>query len=558
MSTFQIDKLDILFNLMQMNPNESMMEHKEIVLEFIKFCENAIDPTRMICDETGLSFDAKTGIVRTPECLKELQKTFYDNGWFALGVDEKFGGTELPQRLVSAVCSLAIGCNTAWYLYPALSKACMNVLIKKGTPKIHQDIVPLMIQGKWGGTMCLTESGAGSDVGSITTKASLKEGRLYNITGEKIFISSGQNDLYENIVHLVLAKAQGGNSGVKDLSLFMVLRNDNNVVCEKIEHKMGIHASATCVLRFENSVGELIGELGQGIANMFLMMNEARLLCALQGEGQSHMAYMKAFEYANERVQFGVPIATHGDVQRMLLTLRANTRGMRALCQYTSNILNEGNERIELLTPIAKAYCTDEGFQCCVTALQVFGGYGYCQEYGIEQFVRDSKIASIYEGTNGIQARDFLFRKIIKDKGQNITDLMKDIGLSLKRCKEMPIKKEEHNLAEGIAEIHYSLETLGQLLAQLSSKDVTVQELGFHAYPILCAFSHLVISWLLLEHASQAIQVLNSSKLTDFSNDYLETKVVDFNVYVGNYLTRNRGIVSSIQLGRKMRTYGIN
>ena len=467
MGYYKADIRDIEFNLIELLKVQEHTKYgfgeqdvKGIVAEYSKFVENEIFPTREPSDHEGVKH--VKGKVLVPESLKSLQKNFYENGWFALGMPEEIGGTPVPEALYVACMSLATGANVAWMMYPGLTRAALNVINLKGNPFMKTNIVPKMMSGEWGGTMCLTEAGAGSDVGALRTTAKPIGNGMYSISGTKIFISSGESDLYENNMHLVLARTPGAPEGSKGISLFVVPRfkiNDqginagsNNVVCSKIEHKMGIHASATCEMQFGidgQSEGWLIGEELDGMATMFIMMNEARLYCGIQGESQGNLAYQMAEKYTKERSQFGKEIINHPDVRRNLLKMRAISRGMRALCLHTADLFYkvEDDQKVEgiigLLTPICKAYCSEQGFLVSSTALQAHGGYGYCSEYGVEQFVRDTQIAMIYEGTNGIQAIDFVMRKILKDGGKSLGLLTQDIVASVQALDETKFKKEK-------------------------------------------------------------------------------------------------------------------
>jgi len=386
MGNYKADIRDVEFNLTELLKVQDWKEFgledndiKGILSEYNKYVENEVFPTREPSDQVGVKHVNKKVIV--PEVLHGVQKSFYDNGWFALGMPEAIGGTPVPESLYVACMSLATGANCAWTMYPGLSRAALNVINIKGDEFMKTHIVPQMMSGTWGGTMCLTEAGAGSDVGALRTTAKPLGNGKFAVQGTKIFISSGESDLYENNIHLVLARTPGGAEGTKGISLFVVPRfkinedgsmgESNNVVCSKIEHKMGIHASATCEMQFGidgQSEGWLIGEEFEGMATMFIMMNEARLYCGIQGESQANLAYMMAEQYSKERAQFGKEIINHPDVRRNLLKMRAMVRGMRALCLYTANLFNKAKTDhnkeaiIGLLTPICKAYCSELGY----------------------------------------------------------------------------------------------------------------------------------------------------------------------------------------------------
>jgi alkylation response protein AidB-like acyl-CoA dehydrogenase len=566
MPKYHAELSDIEFNLFDvlkidqhshygMGPND----YKSILSEFNKFVENEVFPTREPSDAQGVKH--VSGKVQVPACLKPLQKNYYENGWFALGFPEDMQGSPVSEAFNAACTSLVTGANAAWMMYPGLSRAALNVVRLRGTPEMKKTIVPKMMSGEWGGTMCLTEPGAGSDVGALKTTAKPLTNGLWSIKGTKIFISSGDNDLYQNIIHLVLARTPGGKEGSKGISLFVVLthqfsdsgdiQSSNHVVCSKIEHKMGIHASATCELQFGQTgetKGWLIGEEFDGMANMFIMMNEARLYCGIQGESQANLAYLMARDYVTQRVQFGKEIIHHPDIKRNLLRLRAITRGMRALCLYTADLFDKLHSTkdqkyegyIGLMTPICKSYCSEQGFQASVDALQAFGGYGYCTEYGIEQFVRDTKIATIYEGTNGIQAIDFMMRKILKDGGKAIGQLSQEIVQSVMSLDEKSFQKEKELLIKVLGSAEKVLKYLSQLAKENKTDLVLMNCTDFLQFA-----AQLFMCWRLMESAKIA-----QSKLAKASSKeekaYLESKIVDFKTYCTYYVVHNLSLAKSI------------
>lgn len=563
MGYYKADLRDIEFNLTELLKVQDWKDFgleaqdvKGILNEYNKFVENEVFPTREPSDQVGVKH--VNGKVIVPEVLRGVQKSFYDNGWFALGMDAAIGGTAVPEALYVACMSLATGANCAWTMYPGLSRAALNVINLKGDEFMKTHIIPKMMSGEWGGTMCLTEAGAGSDVGALRSTAKPLAGGKWAIQGTKIFISSGESDLYSNNIHLVLARTPGGVEGSKGISLFVVPRfkinadgsmgGSNNVVCSKIEHKMGIHASATCEMQFGQdgvSEGWLIGEEFDGMATMFIMMNEARLYCGIQGESQANLAYMMAEKYTKERSQFGKEIIDHPDVRRNLLRMRAMVRGMRTLCLYTADLFNKHHKDpkvegiIGLLTPICKAYCSEQGFQVSVDALQAHGGYGYCTEYGVEQFVRDTKIATIYEGTNGIQAIDFVMRKILKDGGKAIGALTQEIVGAVGALDEKTFKKEK----ELFGKVLISAQTVMQQLSSYA-KNNQYNLILQNCTDFLQFASQMVIAWKLMESAVLANSKMASANAED--KKYYETKIVDFKVYCAHYLIHNLSIAKTI------------
>jgi len=563
MGYYKADLRDIEFNLFEQLKIQDMSKYglgeqdiKGIVAEYNKFVENEIFPTREPSDQQGVKH--VNGKVQVPQVLKSVHKNFYDNGWFALGLPEEIGGTPVPEALYVACMSLATGANVAWYMYPGLSRAALNVVHLKGNDFMKTHIIPKMMSGEWGGTMCLTEPGAGSDVGALRTTAKPLPNGSYSIQGTKIFISSGESDLYQNNIHLVLARTPGGAEGTKGISLFVVPRfkinedgsmgESNNVVCSKIEHKMGIHASATCEMQFGmngQSEGWLIGEEFDGMATMFIMMNEARLYCGIQGESQANLAYMMAEKYTKERVQFSKEILHHPDVKKNLLKMRAMSRGLRALCLHTADLFNKAQDDhklegiIGLLTPICKAYCSEQGFQVSSLALQAHGGYGYCTEYGVEQFVRDTQIAMIYEGTNAIQAIDFVMRKILKDGGKSLGVLSQEIVVAVQSLDETKFKKEKELFGKVLMQAQAIMQQLGGY-AKNNQYNLILQNCS----DFLHFASQMVVGWKLLQSAVLADQKLPSASVGD--KKFYESKIVDFKIYCAHYLSHNLSLAKTI------------
>lgn len=550
MADFKTDLRDLEFTLFEwlkiQDHSSDMGENdlKDILNQYDKFIGNEIYPTREKGDVEGVKLE--NGQVKVPECFHKANQQFYENGWFALGYPEEIGGMPVPHALSIACTSIANGANVSWTMYYGLSRAAMNVIYTVGTEEQKNKYIPKMMEGSWGGTMCLTEAGAGSDVGAAKSTAEPVGDGTYKIKGVKIFISSGDNDLYENIVHLVLARTPGSPEGTKGLSLFIVPKNKinadgstgdfNNVRCTKIEEKMGLHGQATCELTFGQEgecLGEMIGNEHEGIVNMFIMMNEARLLCGMQGESQANLAYMMTEQYARERVQFGMEINKLHDVKRMMLKMRAMTRGLRALNLYAADLFDKAHDdqdvedMIAFLTPICKSIGSEAGFQICIDAIQVHGGYGYCSEYGIEQFARDTKIATIYEGTNAIQALDFSTRKVLKDGGKTLMKFATLIGEAA--------AKGSADWKDECALIQESLKGLQEIMTefgkQASSKKM--DSILFNSSDFLTYCGNLVLSWLLLEGAL----------LAKGQNDaYYQSKIVDFRTFCQHYLTANKGL----------------
>lgn len=415
-----------------------------ILTEAARFCENELLPLNQSGDLEGCKWEK--GKVTTPKGFKEAYDKFVEGGWASLAADPTYGGQGLPDAVHVFTEEMVCGANIAFGLYPGLTRGASILLHSHGSEDLKKKYLPKMIEGTWGGAMCLTEAHCGTDLGLIRTKALPQEDGTYKVTGTKIYISSGEHDLTENIIHFVLAKTPEGPSGIKGVSLFLVpkikvddagnLGDSNGVSCVSIEHKMGIRASATCVMDFQESEGFLVGDLYHGVSNMFVMMNTERLGVGNQGLGVSEAAYQNALAFARDRLQGrsltgakfpekpADPIIVHPDVRRMLLTMKAYNEGNRMLSTWVALNLDKAHrcedpverqkadDLVQLLTPIVKAFFTDCGFESANHAIQVLGGGGYLQDYGVEQFARDARIAQIYEGTNGIQALDFVGRKL--------------------------------------------------------------------------------------------------------------------------------------------------
>ncbi len=562
MAKYITDMKDVFFNLFEylkiQDHSDDLGEDelKDIIREFDKFTENEIYPARIPGDLEGVKLI--DGQVKVTQAYHKANSAYYENGWFALSMPEDIGGMPAPMSIYFIVNSIGTGANTAYMMYPGLSKAALNALLAKASQEIKDQVTAPMMEGRWGGTMCLTEPEAGSDVGNCKTTAKPLDGGKYAINGIKIFISGGDNDLYENIIHLVLARTPGAPEGVKGLSLFMVpkyrinddgsIGDSNNVICTKVEEKMGIHGSATCELSFGEKgtcEGLLVGNEFDGIQNMFLMMNEARLICGIQGESQANLAFELTKQYAEERVQFGKNLLDHPDTKRMLLKMRAVSRAMRALSLYTGDLFDQAvkdpkvEHEIALLTPVCKAYCSDRGFEVSVDALQVHGGYGYCTEYGIEQFARDSKIATIYEGTNGIQAIDFVMRKILKDKGEAFKNLAAKMTKTLSHPKASQWANQVGAIGKQLQKGQSILEKFGKQAQANEFDKILLCSTDFLRYcgNVFCA-------WLLLDQALVAGESLGSASGED--KDFYQSKIDDFVVFCNHYLAENEGLARTL------------
>ncbi len=441
----------------------------EAVLEEAgKFCEDVLAPINYSGDQQGCTRHAD-GSVTTPDGFKEAYKAYCDAGWTLLTQPEEFGGQGLPHVVGFPVEEFRMAANQAFSMYPGLTQAAISAILAKGSEEQKAKYAPKMISGEWGGTMNLTEPHCGTDLGLIRTRAEPQADGSYAITGTKIFISSGEHDLTENIIHLVLAKTPGAPDSSKGISLFIVPKffvNDdgslgerNKVMCGSIEHKMGIHANSTCVMNYDGAIGWMVGEENKGLAAMFIMMNAARLGTGIQGLSQASVAYQNAVAYAMDRRQGRAltgpaepqekadPLFVHPDVRRMLMDGKALVEGLRALAVWgalqvdLSHVAETEEERqladdlISLLTPVIKGYGTDKGYEVATNAQQVYGGHGYIEEWGMSQFVRDARITMIYEGANGVQAMDLVGRKLAQNGGRAIQTLFGMIDAEVAEAK---------------------------------------------------------------------------------------------------------------------------
>ncbi len=436
-----------------------------VLREAAKFSEEVLTPLNRVGDKEGCK-RAADGSVTTPTGFKDAYKQIIDGGWIGISVPAEYGGQGLPATMTVMVNEFLCSANMAFAMYPGLTQGAIAALLVHASDAVKKKYVPKMVEGVWTGTMNLTEPHCGTDLGLLRTKAVKQSDGSYKITGTKIFISAGEHDLSQNIIHLVLARIEGAPAGTKGISLFVVpkflVKDDgsigarNAVTCGSIEEKMGIHGNSTCVMNYDGATGWLIGEENRGLNAMFTMMNEARLGVGVQGLALSEVAYQNAAIYARERLQgraiSGVkypdkpadPIIVHPDVRRTLMTIRAFNEAARALVMWTalkSDIAHRSDnekdrksadDHMGLLTPVIKGVLTDSGFANAVMAQQVYGGHGYIAEHGMEQFVRDARIAQIYEGANGIQALDLVGRKLGKDGGRAIMAFFNEVQTYLK------------------------------------------------------------------------------------------------------------------------------
>ncbi len=439
-----------------------------ILSEGARIAEEVLLPINESGDREGAQYDAQARAVTTPTGFKEAYETYAEGGWVGLSSVTEYGGQGLPAVLSLAINEFVSSSNMAFGMYPGLSHGCYSALVAHGSDEQKETYLPKIISGEWSGTMNLTEPQCGTDLGLIRTKAEPQSDGTYKISGTKIWISGGEQDLTDNIIHLVLAKIPGGPDGIKGISLFLVpkfmvnedgsLGERNAVYCGGLESKMGIHANATCVMNYEGATGYLVGEEHKGMRAMFTMMNEARLGVGLQGLAMAEIAYQNALAFAKDRRQGRAltgpaepdapadSIIVHPDVRRMLMDVRAFLEGGRALLLWTAlwgdlehkaqdaAVREKAGDYMALFTPILKSYFTEKGFMNAVWAQQVLGGSGFVKDYPLEQFVRDARITMIYEGTNGIQALDLVGRKLMANNGRAVTTFFDDMDALIKEC----------------------------------------------------------------------------------------------------------------------------
>ncbi|HOE21418.1 MAG TPA: acyl-CoA dehydrogenase [Spirochaetota bacterium] len=545
-----VDRRDQEFVLYEMLGLEELFSTPRFADYSKDMFDMAIDLSKRISEEEVLTSymegdreGAKliNGEVKVPHCYHHLHKIMNDSGLFTMAVSPEAGGQGFPYVIDLAAREYYVF-NMGFLLYPEAAVGAAHLIEVYGTEEQKNKYMYKMYEGKWGGTMVLTEPEAGSDVGNLKTKAIPQPDGTYRIVGSKIFISGGDSDLFENIVHPVLARIEGDPSGTAGISIFLVPKymvNDDGTIGERndvtitgIEHKMGLKGSATCSMSFGdngNCYAELLGKPRQGMKIMFQMMNEARIGMGLQGLGTASIAYLHALNYAKERKQGAdlmnmqnpeaprVSIINHPDVRRMLIWMKSHVEGMRALVYLCALAIDrkeasEGDEAekwhgiMELLVPITKAYCTDMGFRVTELAIQIYGGYGYCQDYPVEQFMRDLKIGSIYEGTNGIQALDLVGRKMAQKKGANFINFLGEINKTLTRYKDNPrltdISKDIHDAVNILAD-------MGMFFVQCGKEGKFLIPIS-NAYSFLNLMGTVTLGWLLFWQSGIAYDKLDA------------------------------------------------
>ncbi len=545
-----------------------------VLAEGGKFAAEVLAPLNRSGDQEGCRLDPATHEVRTPKGFREAYAAYSEGGWPALPCDPAYGGQGLPVTLNQCLYEMMNSANQAWTMYPGLTHGAYECLHAHGTPEQKQTYLPKLTSGHWTGTMCLTEPHCGTDLGLLRTKAEPQPDGSYRITGQKIFISSGEHDLAENIVHLVLARLPDAPQGSKGISLFVVpkfvpgadgsLGERNAIYCTGLEHKMGIHGNATCQIALEGARGWLVGEPNKGLPAMFVMMNAARLGVGNQGLGLTEVAYQNAVAYAKDRLQMRAlsgpkapdkpadPIIVHPDVRKMLLTARAYAEGGRALAIYTALLIDtylasddaderrDAEDQVALLTPIVKAFLTDNAWIATSHCLQVFGGHGYIAEWGMEQFVRDSRINMIYEGTNTIQSLDLLGRKVLADNGAKLRKFGKLVQAFV----------EEEGVHEEMQEFVNPLADLGDKLTKLTTElgmkaFGNADEVGAAAVDYLRVAGHLVFAYFWARMAKVALAKKDSG------DPFYTAKLATARFYFAKLLPETAGLIRSCRAGLK-------
>jgi alkylation response protein AidB-like acyl-CoA dehydrogenase len=544
-----------------------------VLEEGAKLCEEVLFPLNQVGDAEGCVLDG--GTVRTPTGFKDAWRLFAEGGWIGLGADPAYGGQGLPHVASVVMDELLSASNQSFSMYPGLTSAAYAGIHAWGSEELKQRYLAKMVSGEWAGTMCLTEAHAGTDLGLITTRAVPAGDGAYHVTGTKIFISAGEHDLTDNIVHLVLARLPDAPAGTRGISMFLVPKfiptedgrpgTRNGVSCGAIEHKMGIKGSVTCVLNFENAVGWLVGEEHRGMRAMFTLMNAARIGVGMQGLGLAEVSYQNAVAYARDRLQGRAltgatepalpadPIIVHPDVRRMLMTMRAFVEGARALAYWTGIQLDlshhhpdaerrqAADDLVAFLTPVVKAFLTDFGFEVTNLGLQVFGGHGYIREFGVEQYVRDARIGQIYEGTNGVQAMDLIGRKLLESRGTLFARFAAEVESTLAAAEG---DERVAAMAGALASTFAELESASRLIGQRATADANEAGAAAHDYLHLVGLVALGLMWLRAARVAHA-------KLDAGEGDrgFLEAKLETARYYFARLLPRASAHLAAIRAG---------
>ncbi|RUO78980.1 acyl-CoA dehydrogenase C-terminal domain-containing protein [Pseudidiomarina taiwanensis] len=540
-----------------------------IIDEGAKLAETLIAPNCRAADEEGVKF--VDGQVTTPKGYKEQFQQLAEGGWVGVTANPEWGGMGLPKSISAQYEEMLCAADISFSLYSGLTAGAIMTLDLHATQELKETYLERMISGEWTGTMCLTEPHCGTDLGIMRTKAVPQDDGSFAISGTKIFITGGEHDLVDNIVHLVLAKLPDAPAGSKGISLFVVpkflvnedgtLGERNPVFCGSIEHKMGIHASATCVMNFDGAKGWMVGEPNRGLAAMFTMMNYERLGVGIQGLGAAARSYVNAVEYANDRIQGrgakatqdqskdADPLIVHGDIRRMLLTMKAFVEGGRAFSTYVGQQLDiakyaqDDAERtradalVALLTPVAKAFLTDTGLEATILGQQVLGGHGFVREWGQEQLVRDCRIAQIYEGTNGIQALDLLGRKVAGSRGELLKPLAEDIGKFLAEGPIAGFEQEYQQLQQGLEMVERATKSV---LTKVMQGDENVINGAAVEYLHLIGYVCFAYMWLRMAKTAEPLVA---------ERPYLASKAKTAKFYMARLYPRVHGLLAAIEDG---------
>jgi alkylation response protein AidB-like acyl-CoA dehydrogenase len=545
-----------------------------ILTEGSKFIENVLFPLNQVGDLEGCTRH-EDGSVTTPTGFKDAYKQYREAGWGTLSAPEEFGGQGLPHIVSMAFEEYMASGNMAFAMYPGLTHGAISAILAKGSQELKEKFVPKMVSGEWTGTMNLTEPHCGTDLGLIRTKAAPNADGSYAITGTKIFISSGEHDMAENIIHLVLAKTPDAPDSVKGISLFIVpkfivnedgaLGDRNTLSCGSIEHKMGIHGNSTCVMNYDGATGYMVGEENKGLAAMFIMMNVARLGVGQQGLGIAEVAFQNAVHYANDRRQGRAltgpqdadekadTLFVHPDVRRMLMDGKAFTEGMRALCLWaalqadlahhaqTEEERLSADDLLSLLTPVIKGYGTDKGYEVATNAQQVYGGHGYIREWGMEQYVRDARIAMIYEGANGVQAMDLVGRKLAQNGGRAVQALFKLVD---DECAAAKANEKLADFAGRLEKTNGELKAATMWFMQNGMANPNNVGAGAHHYMHIMGIVALGLQWLRMAQAASAALEAGAENPA-----FYETKLVTARYFAERFMPEAGALRRKIEAG---------
>ncbi len=578
MQTYTAPLRDMRFVLHELHPAKSLPGTEEFTPELLdtvleeagKFCTEILLPLNASGDEEGCHYE--NGVVRTPKGFKEAYKAFSEAGWGALNADPQYGGQGLPETIAKLVEEMICASNISFGLYPGLSHGAYLALKSHGSSELKDFYLPKLVSGEWSGTMCLTEPHCGTDLGMLRTKAVPQEDGSYKLNGSKIFISAGEHDMAENIVHLVLARLPDAPAGIKGISLFLVPKflsdvngkpgTRNGVSCAAIEHKMGIKASATCQMNFDDATGWLVGTPHKGMQAMFVMMNSERLSVGTQGLGIGEAAYQGAVAYAKDRLQGrslagakypdkpADPIIVHPDIRRNLMTMRAYNEGCRALGGWVASVMDiaersenpaekaEAEEFIAIITPVVKALFTDLGFESANLAVQTYGGHGYIRDHGMEQLVRDSRIAMIYEGTNGIQALDLVGRKLPANMGRGLRRFFHPVAAFIEAEQNHP---KIGKMVQGFARAFGALQLATGFIAEKGLKDA--EEAGAAATDYLRLFGLVALGFMWMRSAKIAAEASGDE-------EFYAAKLTTARFFVERILPQAGALLYTIKSGK--------